>query len=391
MTTGWEPNEQTLTQVDDFLTTFLWRLPYLLGIDELLNSCEVINTDPEGVGAGTLPRYVTVTINRYHQMVLYRGSPTVSVGDLVTVAHFRQGDLYEIIGAGGPSGVSPSLPTGVRGDILRRGAATWEAHAAGTDGAAIVGDGTDPGSTTTPTWKGQHTWTTGGIRLLADSLALLLGAGSDMSIDYNGTVGRIITDLVAASDLDIDCGTNKTVRLVVPVYEDLQVSIRNIKPGGTAPTARTYAYGIGGGIAYPTLGFAVGDFVWFDVQTRHAMQLNQILDNHIHFILPNTTNIGDKFQFQLDVIAAGIDTQWAVPAGSPYTGEHTVAANDNTYHRLLEVADIAASNDTVSTLYKCRLERIAATSNEYGSEVYIEFTDCHYPKDTLGSRQEDTK
>ena len=139
------------------------------------------------------------------------------------------------------------------------------------------------------------------------------------------------------------------------------------------------------------LGFAVNDYLWFDVQTQHAMKLNTILDNHIHWTLPNTTSIGDKFQFQLDVIVAGIDTQWAAPTGTPFTSEHTIVANDDTYHRLLEIADIPASNDTVSTIYKCKLTRIAATSNEYGSEVYISFIDCHYQKDTMGSRQEGVK
>ncbi len=66
-------------------------------------------------------------------------------------------------------------------------------------------------------------------------------------------------------------------------------------------------------------------------------------------------------------------------------------ANDDTYHRVLGIADIDASNDTISTVYKCRLERIAASSNEYGSEVYLIFTDCHFQKDTPGSRQETSK
>lgn len=193
-------------------------------------------------------------------------------------------------------------------------------------------------------------------------------------------------------DLDIDCGTAKTIELEEVVYEDLQVSISNIRvPAANAPTERLYAAGIGGGVTFPFLGFAVNDYLYFDVQTHHAMKLNTVLDNHIHFSLPNTTDIGDRFQFQLDVIAAGVDTQWAVPAGSPFTAERQVAANDNTYHRLMEIADIPASNDTVSTIYKCKLTRIAATVDEYGSEVYVTFMDCHYQKDTMGSRQEAAK
>lgn len=174
------------------------------------------------------------------------------------------------------------------------------------------------------------------------------------------------------------------------VYDDLQVSVGRIRLGASAPTWRNYDCGTGD-IAPDVLGFAVGNSVFFDVQTTHSMKLSTALDCHIHFILPNTTNIGDKFQFQLDVIGAGINAQFAVASGSPYTAEHTIVANDNTYQRVLDVADIEAINSTISTVYSCELTRIAATSNEYGSEVYVKFIDCHYQKDTVGSISEDSK
>jgi hypothetical protein len=121
------------------------------------------------------------------------------------------------------------------------------------------------------------------------------------------------------------------------------------------------------------------------------MKLETILDLHIHYYLPNTTNTGDKFKFQLDVVAAAINGQWAVPTGSPFSAEGTVATNDDTYHRLLEVANIPAVNTTVSTVYKCKLSRIAASANEYGSDVYVTFVDSHYQIDTVGSRAETSK
>lgn len=228
--------------------------------------------------------------------------------------------------------------------------------------------------------------------LLPDNESVILGTGADMDVGYDGTDGYLRTDLVAPSDLNVDCGSQKTIELQSVVYEDLQTSISNIRvPAANAPTERLYAFGIGGGVTFPALGFAVNDYLYFDVQTHHAMKLNTVLDNHLHFTLPNTTNIGDKWQFQLDVIAAGIDTQWAAPTGTPFSSEHTIVANDDTYHRLLDIADIPASNDTVSSIYKCKLTRIAASSDEYGSEVYVSFMDCHYQKNTMGSRQEGTK
>lgn len=195
---------------------------------------------------------------------------------------------------------------------------------------------------------------------------------------YSRDIGVYLDDFRRAVIEDI----NKTTA----VWDDIQVGISNIRvPGVNAPTERLYNHGIGGGITYPVLGFGVNDYLYFDVQTSHSMMLNSILNHHIHFILPNTTNIGDKFQFQLDVIAAGINVAFAIPTGSPFTGEHTIVAGDNTTHRMLGIADVPAVNTTISTAYSCKLTRIAASANEYGSEVYIKFSDGHYEKDVVGS------
>ena len=178
------------------------------------------------------------------------------------------------------------------------------------------------------------------------------------------------------------------------VWDDMQVAISSIKlPASNAPAERLYAFGIGGGVEFPVLGFDLNEYIYFDIQTSHSMILNSVLDNHIHYSLPNTTDVGDSFRFQLDVIAAGIDGTWAVPTGSPFTHETLVAADDDIKHRLTENADIPASNTTVSSVYKCKLTRIAvaAPATEYGSEVYITFIDSHYQKDMVGSREESSK
>jgi len=236
----------------------------------------------------------------------------------------------------------------------------------------------------------QHLYINAHLHLKLDNRKQYFGTGDDASIYYDGTDFNIKTDEVAASDLKLTCGANKTLELVNVVYEDLQVGLNNLAKGGTAPKDRTYDHGTGG-IAFPVLGFEKNDYIWFDVQTSHSMKLNTVLDCHIHFVLPNTTTIGHKIVFQLDVLVAAIDGTWAVPAGSPFTATHTVAANDNTTQRILDLADIPASNSTVSTIYKCKLTRIDGVATEYASEVYLEFIDCHYQKDTMGSRQEGIK
>jgi len=175
------------------------------------------------------------------------------------------------------------------------------------------------------------------------------------------------------------------------VYEDLQVSISNVRiPPSNAPTWRQYDHGIVGGVTFPVLGFALNELVYFDVQTSHSMKLQTILDNHVHFMTP-TDGTGDNFKFQLDVIAAPINGSWAAPTGTPFTVQYAITGDYTNAHKIFEMADIPAVNTTVSTLYKCKLTRIAASADEYASEVYVEFTDCHYKKDTIGSRLENAK
>lgn len=174
-------------------------------------------------------------------------------------------------------------------------------------------------------------------------------------------------------------------------YDDIQTSISSVRiPPASAPTWRDYDFGIVGGVDFPVLGFAVGDYIYFDIQTPHAMQISSVLDEHFHFTIP-TDGTGDNFQFQLDVIAAPVNGQWAVPTGSPFTSEITMSGDDSTYHRLFETAEIPAVNTSVSTLYKCQLTRIAASANEYAGEVYVNFIDGHYRRDRDGSETEYTK
>jgi len=175
------------------------------------------------------------------------------------------------------------------------------------------------------------------------------------------------------------------------MYDDVQVSLSTAKvPASSAPTWRTHDFGIGGGVTYAVLGFDTGDYLEFYVQTKHGMKLNSIFDNHIHGTLPSDSS-GDRIKWQLDVVGAPIGGTWGVVTGSPFTKEFTLAGTEADKHNMLDIADIPAINTTVSTIYLCRLTRIAASVNDYAPEVYLIFNDCHYQANTLGSRTEGNK
>lgn len=172
------------------------------------------------------------------------------------------------------------------------------------------------------------------------------------------------------------------------VWDDIPTSIMNVKlPNSGAPLEVVWNHGVVGGVTFPSLGFDVGEYVYIIVQTPHSMKLNTILNQHIHFSTP-TDGTGDKFKFQLDVIVAGVNGAWSVPTGSPFTAETTMAEDLTGKHSILDLADIPASNNTVSTLYKMKLTRIAASADEYSGRVYVEFNDGHFEMDDLGSKDE---
>lgn len=179
--------------------------------------------------------------------------------------------------------------------------------------------------------------------------------------------------------------------LAVPVYEDLQVSISQLRiPVANAPTWRTWNYGIGGGVQFSILGFDVGDRVDLFIQTSHSMKLSSILDYHIHWSIPSDS-AGDRFQFQVDAIYAALDDAFAVATGSPFTSETVLTGSDSGIHKLSELASMDGLNSTVSTAFILKLTRIAASVNEYGNEIYLMFSDAHHLRDSLGSISEDEK
>ncbi len=170
-------------------------------------------------------------------------------------------------------------------------------------------------------------------------------------------------------------------------YEDIQVNLSSAKmPPSHAPTWRTHDFGIVGGIEFSVIGFDVDDYLDLYVETPHSMTLDSFLNNHVHGTIPSDDS-GKTIKWQLDVIGAGIGEDFAVPDGSPFTAEFTLNGAQAGKHNMFNIADIPPINTTVSSIYICRLTRIASTI-EYGSEVYLLFNDCHFLQDTpVGSTQ----
>ena len=175
------------------------------------------------------------------------------------------------------------------------------------------------------------------------------------------------------------------------VYDDIQGGLGQLqRPGISDPTWRTYNLGIGGGPVFSVLGFALNQYVDIWVESFHSMKLSTVLCNHMHWIIPSDS-VGDKIKFEIAVAYANIDESFAAAAGSPFSAEHVVDGTESTKHKYLDIGDIPAVNTEVSCVYAIQLKRVAASSDDFGPEVYMLFNDNHVSLDTGGSLQEDSK
>ena len=169
------------------------------------------------------------------------------------------------------------------------------------------------------------------------------------------------------------------------VHEDLQGSISGARyPASNDPTWANVTLD---GFTLKLPGFAVDDFVDLHVETTHSAKLNDILDNHIHWLIESEDE-GDEFQFQLTGVGAGMEETFQ-SIGTLKSGDRILGAAETGIHHVLGIGDIPAINTTASTVYFLRLTRIAVDDgNETTEPIYVFFDDSHIKIDTMGSLTE---
>jgi len=173
-------------------------------------------------------------------------------------------------------------------------------------------------------------------------------------------------------------------------FQDLQMNVMDaFYPAVDSPNWRTHNYGISGGVEYPALGFDVGNYIEYVIQTPHSLVIESDLHIHTHFTVPSASS-GSVIAFQTDVLYADVDENFTVPPGSPYTATFTMDGTEYTKHNKLGLANVSGTNKKVSTLYMVRITRVSAASG-YTGEVYLSFIDAHVITDSIGSLTEFVK
>jgi hypothetical protein len=223
------------------------------------------------------------------------------------------------------------------------------------------------------------------VTLLSDSAAVRFGAGTDMSIVYNGSNGIINTSLVAASDLTLTCGAQKTLVLTNTVYNDANVGGATLRGGSTNPPITQIVDNVGTNTGIYALGFAVNDEANGCIEISHDYAEGTNLVFHVHWFgnaapAGGTDNV--KWQVTYSVCRDGVTTP---PATTPAGIE--VAYTTQYSHVRTDLATINGASFKIGDQVQFNIKRIAASADDYAGVALLNTVGFHYQCDTLGSRQ----
>jgi len=263
-----------------------------------------------------------------------------------------------------------------------------------------IGPGTDNGTVTADySIYVNHTadsYFKGNLDIHSDSKVLYCGASNDMQIGYGGIDAFITTDLQNPSDLVIDCGTEKTMELTVPVYKDINLAGATLALGAAAnPRKVKFKDSTGADTPIITYGFDPSEYVSGCFEIQHDYKEGTDITFHVHWqgiAAPAGGTDNVKWQVAYTISRAGE----VVSATTTITAESAITVQ---YDQVLTTfSAIDGSNSgpggtgiKIGDQFAFQLQRIAASSDEYAGDALLFTAGLHYQVNTLGSRQIATK
>lgn len=229
------------------------------------------------------------------------------------------------------------------------------------------------------------------VLMSADTAKVIFGAGADVEMYYDGTDMKIVTDIVAASDFVVDCGTAKTLELAEPVWEDIRIASGMFDlPGAADPAIVAYVPSGAGGTTY-LWEFSKNDIISFTVQIPHAYKEASDVKVHIHWTPgprgneENGATVGWKISYSW----ANIDGTF----GAMATADLSDACDGTDHkHQMTPDVSISGAGKTISSILLCTLTRTDTGADDTwagtaaGELPMLIEVDIHFSQDTVGSR-----
>ena len=203
----------------------------------------------------------------------------------------------------------------------------------------------------------------------------------DILAYYDGTAGHIKTSKNNPSDLNIDCGTDKTLVLGESVWDDIIISPSNLRGGVSVPNFSAFQNGV-----YQLLFINTqSDEVYGSFEIPHDYKEGTDLQPHIHWS-PNSTNTGNcVWDFEYTIA----DPMTTFPATTTTTITQAGSGTINQHQLANTAAVISGSGIKVGAICVFRLAR--PTGDAFTGDAFLHSVGVHYQIDTIGSRQITTK
>lgn len=222
---------------------------------------------------------------------------------------------------------------------------------------------------------------------ILDNDKFFFGTGKDMSIYYDGTKGLIKTDEVVASDLNISCGTDKTIELQETVYDDKNIPFDNARvPAANNPTWSSFQGNLN---AYT---FGINDYLEITSELFHKYKEGTDLEPHVHWVT-NGSDVDDRtVKWEIEYTLANMDSTDGVGDAFPSTtvtsAETTIpASTPDLTHMYTPLSTITGTSLKIGAYIKARIRRIASTGTEPTNDPFGLALGIHYQANTIGSRK----
>ena len=230
------------------------------------------------------------------------------------------------------------------------------------------------------------------VKVSAGENGVEFGADLDGKVPYTGATAdvnladkkiltpEIKTDGVAASDLKITTGAEKTVELGSVVWDDMMVSLGAVRQGSSAATWTPYR-------GSEVLAFAknASNKIFFTIQFSHRIKAWTDTEFHIHTVAPD--NNAGGVVWSLSVSYANIHDNFG-PEGTPTQVTQTIAINSQDKHDIFSIKNPFTANAGISSIALCSLTRLGNEgADDYNNDIYLVALDAHFQIDTMGSRK----
>jgi hypothetical protein len=231
------------------------------------------------------------------------------------------------------------------------------------------------------------------IHALATTEQLRLGYDASNYLSFTvGSANAVTLANAVAADVTLNCGTEKTLVLAQPVWDDVRVTPSGFDRAGVADPSLVSYTPTGSSIATFLYEFQVDDVAYFTVQMPHGYKQGTDINCHVHWTpgLRGNEENGATVGWKVDYTWANIDGTF----GAMSTADLSDACDGtDDKHQMTPSVTITGTGKNISSMLLCNIKRTDTGADDTwagtasGQLPMLLEIDFHYQIDTLGSRQ----